>query len=180
MGNPEKGQRIMRTKRLLISLIAMVGLGAGVLPHAVPSTASEPIPPIAIEVLAGHSTFPDQVSLTLKRKLASANTEVLHVSDRNTIVVARLTVQPGAQFPWHTHPGPAVASVVSGDLVYQQESDCIERRYMSGESFIDPGNSVHTAWNAGAEPTVIVVTFYGVPDGGAVTIPEQDQTDRCG
>jgi len=171
----------MRTKRrILVSVIATVGLGAGVLPQAVPSAADEPLPPIAVEVLAGHSTFPDEVSLTLKRKLTSANTEVLHVSDRNTIVVARLTVQPGAQFPWHTHPGPAVASVVSGDLVYQQESDCIERLYMSGQSFVDPGNSVHTAWNAGTEPTVIVVTFYGVPDGGAVTIPEQDQTDRCG
>jgi quercetin dioxygenase-like cupin family protein len=170
----------MRTKRrILVSVIGMVGLGVGVLPQAVQSAADEPIPPIAVEVLAGHSTFPDDVSLKLKRRLTGDNTEVLNVSDQNTIVVARLAVQPGAQFPWHTHPGPAVASIVSGDLVYQQESDCIERRYMSGQSFIDPGNSVHTAWNAGTEPTVIVVTFYGVPDGGAVTIPEQDQTNRC-
>jgi quercetin dioxygenase-like cupin family protein len=171
----------MRTKRLLlVSLIAMVGLGFGVLPQSVPSAADEPVPPITIEVLAAHSTFADEVSLKIKRRLTGENTEVVNVTDPNTVVVARLTVQPGAQFPWHTHPGPGVASVVSGDLVYQQESDCIERTYLSGQSFIDPGNSVHTAWNAGTEPTVLFATFYGVPDGGAVAIPEQDQTDRCG
>jgi hypothetical protein len=49
---------------------------------------------------------------------------------------------------------------------------------------VDPGTKVHTAWNPSDEETVLVATFFGVPmnangTGGAVTIPDPDQTDRC-
>ncbi|GAA4722321.1 hypothetical protein GCM10023216_09430 [Isoptericola chiayiensis] len=144
----------------------------------VPQVEDAP-PPIGVEVLSGHADFPDDVGVTIRRKLSGERRDQIRLKDAGTIVVARLTVQPGARFPWHTHPGPVVVSVVDGDLVYQQASDCVERDYTSSEAFVDPGDEVHTAWNPGDAPTLLMATFYGVPDGGPVTIPVTDPPDYC-
>jgi len=120
------------------------------------------------------------VSLKFKRKLDGQQAEVLNLPDANRMLVARITVPPGARFPWHTHPGPVIVHVVEGDLVYQQASDCVERPYRAAEAFLDPGNEVHTAWNPSEdEPTVLVAVFHGVAEGAAPTIPEADQGNRC-
>jgi anti-sigma factor ChrR (cupin superfamily) len=142
--------------------------------------------PIAVEVLSRHAAFPDDVSIKVKVKLPRQRADVLKLKDAGNVVTARLVIQPGASFPWHTHPGPVIVSVVEGDLVYQQASDCIERSYGPQEAFVDPGTKVHTAWNpseAGQE-TVLVATFFGVPlnpdgTGGALTLPDPDQSNRC-
>ena len=146
---------------------------------------SQPPDPIAVEVLSKHAAFPDDVSLQVKRKMSGQGADVLNLKDAGHVVTARLVVQPGAAFPWHTHPGPVIVSVAEGELVYQQASDCVEHIYGAQEAFVDPGPKVHTAWNPGGEETVLVATFYGVPmnpDGspGAVTIPDPDQSERCG
>lgn len=147
---------------------------------ASPVASANPPPPIAAESLSGFTGFTDDVSLKFKRKLAGQEAEVLNVPDANRMLVARITVQSGARFPWHTHPGPVIVHVVEGDLVYQQASDCVERPYGAAEAFLDPGNQVHTAWNPSEdEPAVLVAVFHGVPEGGAPTIPEADQSDRC-
>lgn len=143
-------------------------------------------PPIAVEVLSRHAAFPDDVSVQVKRKLPRQGADVLNLKDAGHVVTARLVLQPGASFPWHTHPGPVIVSVVQGDLVYQQASDCVERSYGPQEAFVDPGPKLHTAWNPGGagEETVLVATFFGVPvnpdgTGGAVTLPDPDQSNRC-
>lgn len=143
------------------------------------AAAADP-PPIAVEPLSGFTDFTDDVSLKFKRKLHDQGTEVLNVSDPDRMLVARITVQPGARFPWHTHPGPVVVHVVEGDLVYQQASDCVERSYTSGKAFLDPGNKTHTAWNPSEdEVAVLIGVFHGVPAGSAPTIPADDQSAHC-
>lgn len=140
--------------------------------------------PIAVEILSRHAAFPDDVSVQVMRKLPGQGADVLNLKDAGHVVTARLVIQPGAAFPWHTHPGPAIATVTQGELVYQQASDCVERAYGTQEAFVDPGSKLHTAWNPGEQETVVVVTFFAVPvnpdgTGGAVTIPDPDQSDRC-
>jgi quercetin dioxygenase-like cupin family protein len=140
--------------------------------------------PIAIEVLSKHAAFPDDVSVQVKRKLPGQGADVLNLKDAGHVVTARLVMQPGAAFPWHTHPGPVIVTVTQGELVYQQASDCVERVYETQDAFVDPGPKTHTAWNPGDGETVLVATFFGVPmnadgTGGAVTIPDPDQSDRC-
>jgi quercetin dioxygenase-like cupin family protein len=141
-------------------------------------------PPIAVEVLSKHAAFPDDVSVQVKRKLPGQGADVLNLKDAGHVVTARLTMQPGAAFPWHTHPGPVIVTVTQGELTYQQASDCVERVYGLQDAFVDPGPQLHTAWNTSSEETVLVATFFGVPmnadgTGGAVTIPDADQSDRC-
>ena len=84
---------------------------------------------------------------------------MLDLRDLSRTVVARITVQPGAQFPWHTQPGAVIVNVAQGELVYVEASDCIERPYPAGTAFLDPGHGhVHTAFNRTGGATVIYAT----------------------
>ncbi len=72
-------------------------------------------------------------------------------------------------FPWHTHPGTALAIVAGNDaggtaLEFMYD-DCSTYSYGVGEAFVDPGfDNVHTAWNPSEAVTTVIVTFIGVTD----------------
>jgi quercetin dioxygenase-like cupin family protein len=152
------------------ALIAVLLIGANVLPSA----AQEPAPPIATEFLTGRAVFTDDVDLQVKIKLDGKATKVVNVKDPSRTVVARFTVQPGAQFPWHTHRGPVVVNVVEGELVYVEADDCVEREYPAGTAFVDPGHGhVHTAFNPTDDVTVFVATFFEAPAEGPLLIPAE-------
>jgi quercetin dioxygenase-like cupin family protein len=48
---------------------------------------------------------------------------------------------PNAATGWHTHPGPAIVTVVSGTFSYQDAhaGKCRTRTYTTGEGFFDSG-----------------------------------------
>lgn len=149
----------------VVALTMALGVSAGL-----PSLAQEP--PIAVELLTGRASFTDDVDLQIKTKLDGAATNVINSKDPSRTAVARITVQPGAQFPWHTHPGPVIVNVVQGELVYVNANDCVDRPYPAGTAFTDPGRgNVHTAFNPSAtDVTVLVATFFEIGDGGPLTI----------
>lgn len=165
--------RTMNWKRgaaLGAALIAVLLIGANVLPSA----AQEPPPPIATEFLTGRAVFTDNVDLQVKIKLDGKATKVVNVKDPSRTVVARFTVQPGAQFPWHTHRGPVIVNVTEGELVYVGAEDCVEREYPGGTAFVDPGHGhVHTAFNDTDDVTVLVATFFEAPAEGPLLIPAE-------
>src|SRR3990170_2354305 len=137
----------------------------------VPSAAQEPPPPIAAEFLSGRAMFTDDVDLMIKNKQDGRRTEVVRSEDPSRTVVARFTVQPGAQFPWHSHAGPVIVNVVEGTLVFV-ETDCGEQAYPAGTAFIDPGHGhVHSAYNPTGGETVFVATFFEAPAEGSLLIP---------
>ena len=152
-----------------ITMIALALVGVGV----TGSRAQAPPPPILLEPLTPRSTFTDDVSGKFKVKLTGHGTEVINMHDPSRTLVARITVQPGAQFPWHTHPGPVVVTIAQGELVYVPASDCVERSYPAGTAFVDPGHGhVHTAFNPTDDVTVFYATFFEVPAVGPLTITE--------
>jgi quercetin dioxygenase-like cupin family protein len=152
-----------------VVLIASVVLVLNVMP----SSAQAPPPPIAAEFLTSRAVFTDDVRLKVKIKHDGRKMRVVRVSDPSRTLVARYTVQPGAQFPWHSHSGPVVVNIVSGELTYLAADDCQERPYAAGTSFVDPGQGhVHTAFNDTSEPTVFVATFFAAPAEGPLLIPE--------
>src|SRR5215204_2751676 len=161
--------KMKRGSLLAAALVAVVVIGANVLPSA---AQQPPPPPIATEVLTPRSVFTDNVDLKLKNKLDGRATEVVNVKDPSRTVVARITLQPGAQFPWHTHPGPVIVNVAEGELVYVGAEDCVEREYPAGTAFIDAGHGhVHTAFNPTDDVTVLVATFFEAPAQGPLLIP---------
>jgi quercetin dioxygenase-like cupin family protein len=139
--------------------------------NVMPSAAQTPPPPIATEFLTARAVFTDDVRLKFKIKLDGKKNQVVNVRDPSRTVVAKFTVQPGAQFPWHSHHGPVVVTIVSGELTYLAAKDCKERLYAAGTSFVDPGQNVHTAFNATSDVTVFIATFFAAPAEGPLLIP---------
>ena len=157
-------------------VIAVLLIGVSVMP----SGAQPAPPPIATEFLSGRAVFTDDVDLKLKIKLDGQATAVVHTKDPSRTVVARITVQPGAQFPWHTHPGPVIVTVAEGELTYVRADDCVERPYPTGTAFVDPGRgNVHTAFNSsgGDTVTVLYATFFETPPAGPLTIAADAPAD---
>jgi quercetin dioxygenase-like cupin family protein len=175
-----------RTRKAALgtTLIAVLLVGVA---NVLPSAAQQP--PIATEFLTGRAVFTDDVDLRLKIKPARKATwagdrrrshrdrwrrrhTVVDVDDPSRTLVARFTVQPGARFPWHSHPGPVIVTVTQGELVYVPADDCKQRSYPAGTSFVDPGQGhVHTAFNPTGSETVFVATFFAAPADGPLLIP---------
>jgi quercetin dioxygenase-like cupin family protein len=161
----------MTRKRGAVSGAALIA-GLVLVLNVLPSSAQTPPPPIAAEFLTGRAVFTDDVTLKAKLKLDGMKREVVKVTDPSRTVVVRYTVQPGAQFPWHSHRGPVVVNVVSGELTYVPADDCMDRRYAAGTAFVDPGQGhVHTAFNRTNGVTVFVATFFSAPAEGPLLIP---------
>lgn len=159
----------MNAKRIaLMSVVVAVAL---IVVGIVPLAAQEDPPPIATEFLTPRSEFTDDVDLLVKIKPDGERTTVVREKDPSRTIVARFTVQPGVQFPWHSHAGAVVVNLVEGSLIYIEE-DCDEREYTAGTAFVDPGHGhVHSARNPGTTPTVFVATFFGAPESGPLLIP---------
>jgi quercetin dioxygenase-like cupin family protein len=164
-----------RGAALATVLMGAVLIGVNVLPSA----AQQPLPPIATEFLTGRAVFTDDVDLKIKNKLDGKATQVVNVKDPSRTVVARITLQPGAEFPWHTHPGPVIVNVAQGELVFVAADDCEERSYPAETAFIDTGHGhVHTAFNPTDDVTVLVATFFEAPPApGPLLIPAQAPAD---
>jgi quercetin dioxygenase-like cupin family protein len=161
------------------ALSAVVVIGG----NALPSAAQVSPPPIGTEVLTPtRAAFTDDVSLKLKMKVDGEKTVIARAKDASRTVVARITVQPGAEFGWHTHPGPVVVNVDEGELTYVAADDCVEHEYPAGTAFVDAGGDhVHSAINRSGGPTVVVATFFDAPESGPLTIPrpEEAPADNC-
>ena len=148
------------------ALLTVGAIGFGTLPLA----AQEVPPPIATEFLTPRSVFPDDVDMKVKIN-SDGGTEVVKVVDPSRTVTARITIQPGARFPWHSHAGPVVVNVAAGTLVFV-ETDCGEQTYPMGTAFVDLGHGhVHSAYNPTGGETVIVATFFESPAAGPLLIP---------
>jgi quercetin dioxygenase-like cupin family protein len=83
------------------------------------------------------------------------------------VYVLSVTLAPGGQFGWHSHPGPSVVSVKSGTVTYYhaEQHGCVARTYPAGTGFVDPGGShVHNIRNEGSEP-VELIGFQILPAG---------------
>lgn len=132
-------------------------------------------PPIAVEFLTPMpgAQFTDKVAVQVRNQFPGRGTDVINLTDASNVVVAKITIQPKARFPWHTHPGPVLITIAEGDFVYMLAADCLERYYSAGNGLIDAGfDNVHTAFNpSSSKATVVIATFLGIPAGSPVTIP---------
>jgi len=152
----------------ILTTLAVLGVAACSAAQAAP-------PPIEVVPLSGpRASFTDDVNIQIRTKLDGKDTQVIQAADPSLVVTARITVQPGAKFPWHTHPGPVIVTVAQGELTYVRADDCVHRRYATGTVFVDPGGgTVHTAFNSAPadEVTVLYATFFNAPAEGPLTNP---------
>jgi quercetin dioxygenase-like cupin family protein len=101
------------------------------------------------------------------------------VKGDSDVYVVRNTWPVGAHSGWHTHPGPSLITVISGELtVYEADSCATPVVYHAGESFTDIGcGDVHLVRNEGTVCAVNMVVQI-IPAG----LPrrfEADQPANC-
>jgi quercetin dioxygenase-like cupin family protein len=108
------------------------------------------------------------------------NAETVKIAKGSNLVFVRVTIRPGGNFGWHVHHSAVAVAVVSGTLTLYDSSDpnCAAQRVGAGQGFIEPVNHVHLARNEGTKPTVVLVTYLGVPRGQTLDAPAK-QPAQC-
>ena len=109
----------------------------------------------------------------IKFKVKGQNQEVIQVNNARETVVQQIVIAPGGNTGWHSHPGPVVVLIKSGQMSFYDSEDptCTVRTYTAGEAFIDSGQGhVHIARNEGSENLELWATYFDVPPGGAFRI----------
>ena len=138
------------------------------------ASAEEP-EPIAAKPLTERHAFPNETSMQITQNLEGLPPHSVEIEDASHMVVVEFTIQPGVVFPWHTHPGTVLIKVAEGDFTFVFAEDCVERDFAPGSALVDPGDTVHTAFNPSTEEeTVVVATLFGVPAEGPLTIPVEE------
>lgn len=83
----------------------------------------------------------------------------------NNVFVLRIIAEPGADTGWHTHPGPAVLVVKSGEVTEYHENGCVTV-HPTGSVIVEEAGEVHKVVNEGAatsESQGMIVAPAGAP-----------------
>jgi len=91
--------------------------------------------------------------------------------------IQQLTINPGANSGWHTHPGPEYSVVKSGEVILERAPACQPITVKAGQGFFTPGGMAHVAHNDSGAPAELYVT-YTVPAGA--TNLRIDSDSQCG
>lgn len=78
------------------------------------------------------------------------------------MTVVRLTIPPRTALPWHTHPMPNAAYVVSGQIVVEKQADGQKRTLGAGQVLAEMVDTPHRGVT-GDEPVVLMVFYAGSP-----------------
>jgi quercetin dioxygenase-like cupin family protein len=91
------------------------------------------------------------------------------------ITAVEITLQPGQQTGWHTHPVPLFGYILEGELTVDYGSKG-ERIYLKGDGLAEAMNEAHNGRNAGASPVKILAVFIGMEglqDSAPAGVPER-------
>jgi quercetin dioxygenase-like cupin family protein len=155
----------MTRKRLALALGFVLGA------TAFTAVALATTPSGASGMVWARAGFPDRVDLKFAVKDSYKGTEVTGVNDAQETVVQQIMFAPYGSTGWHSHPGPVVVLIKSGELTFYSGDDptCTARKYSAGQAFVDSGQGhVHLARNESATQTMeLWATYFDVPPGGA-------------
>ena len=154
-----------RTKRIIILGLAAFGLMAGVA--------------VATPGLLVSASTPVRGTIAERFKVETDGLVELKTKGPIDVADQTITIQPGGHTGWHSHPGPALATIKSGTLTLYDGDDpnCTPHVYNAGSTFVDQGGGhTHIARNEGATPVEVSVTYL-VPVGAG---PRTDVTSAPG
>jgi quercetin dioxygenase-like cupin family protein len=114
-----------------------------------------------------RGSFLDAIDAKFKIK-GHGGTTVVHVDDPTQMVMAKITLAVGGALPWHTHPGPALVTVATGEITIVDGESCEVHVYPAGTAFMDAGQGhVHVGFNTASVETAVYVTYLDVPVGAS-------------
>ena len=152
-------------KRYIVSL-TIVGTAMAALATVVIATAGSGV----VGTIVARAAFTDSVDIKIKLR---DEREVIHVPHAQDTVMQQIIIAPRGHTGWHSHHGPAIVLVKSGELTLYSGDDptCSGRQFGLGQGFVDSGQGdVHIGRNLTARPTEVWVTYLDVPPGGSVRI----------
>jgi quercetin dioxygenase-like cupin family protein len=138
-----------RTRRVVFAVIVLLPLLAGI---------ALATPGIGIVSAPVHARGTNADLLNIHSKAGVK----LQTKSSVDFVTQQIVIAPGGTTGWHSHPGPVLVTVKSGELtlVYASDTTCQGRTYRAGESFVDRGDEVvHTALNRGSGNVEIWATY---------------------
>jgi quercetin dioxygenase-like cupin family protein len=156
----------MRTKLLLAGLCAACALGVvawgGARATPPQGAVNTPIVgPVAFDPIDALVHTPDFTAVVKTRG----------PSDGRVVLV---TIAPGGNTGWHSHPGIVFALVRSGTLTVYHD-DGTSAVYPAGTGFVEEPGDVHIAVNEGAT-TAEVVAFFLLPRGAPPRSPRSSRS----
>ena len=142
---------------------------------------------IALTVIIVAASLSNAYAQAATDKVAAAQREVLLQADhswngdaythyptgRPELTMLKLTIAAHSQLPWHTHPFPNAAYVLSGTLTVHDKISGKTKVFHQGEAFAESVNDIHRG-ETGDEPVVLLVTYSGTP-GVPTSIPAKGE-----
>src|ERR1700722_18136127 len=112
---------------------------------------------IALTVIIAAASLSNAYAQAAADKVAAAQREVLLQADhswngdaythyptgRPELTMLKLTIAAHSQLPWHTHPFPNAAYVLSGTLTVHDKISGKTKVFHQGEAFAESVNDIH-------------------------------------
>ena len=92
---------------------------------------------------------------------------------RPLITILEITIPPHTALPWHQHPIPNAAYVVSGELTIEDRLSGKSLKVGPGQAFAESVNTSHRGVT-GEKEAVVIVTYSGV-EGTPLSIPDKGE-----
>ena len=162
-----QGLRKLGGRWLWVMGVAAVTVGATGIVLATPGSGAQ-------GTILGRAVFKETVDIKIKLR---DEREVIQAPGAGETVIQRIVLAAGGHTGWHSHPGPAIALVVRGELTLYSGEDpsCTPHTYSAGQAFVDSGQGhVHLARNLLNSETEVLVTYLDVPVGGGVRVDVAD------
>jgi len=120
--------------------------------------------------VAEHAAAPAQgTRAVLSTGTTVTDEPIRYPSGAAHITAVELTLKPGQQTGWHTHPVPLFGYILEGELTVDYGAKG-KRTYRKGEALAEAMNEAHNGRNTGRRPLKILVVYIGA-DGVPNTSP---------
>jgi quercetin dioxygenase-like cupin family protein len=136
------------SRRLAVCLL--LGLAFSLHPAAAEIAASAP-PAAAVA---------PEVRMVLSTGLTVTGEPIRYPSGAAKITAEEITLQPGQQTGWHTHPVPFFGYILEGELTVDYGAKG-KRIYRKGDGLAEAMNQAHDGRNTGPNPVKILAVFIG-------------------
>lgn len=103
-----------------------------------------------------------QAKVVLKSTVTSNGARIAYpVTDRPEVTAMTVTIAPGAETGWHSHPVPVYAWMLDGELTVDVEGGK-SYRFTAGDPIIEVVNTRHNGRNTGKVPARLAVFYTGI------------------
>jgi quercetin dioxygenase-like cupin family protein len=97
---------------------------------------------------------------------------IFKTKGQSDVYVVLNRIVPGGHTGWHSHPGPSIVSVVSGQATEYRSDEPGSTVYAAGTAFVDEGGDhAHIIVNEG-NTDLVLVAFQILPKGAPRRIDE--------